>query len=102
MKDFHFFASNVYEWIVTKPNERELPDLILHMEKQDVPYTLWLVPGPWDSLYSIEWYEPKVGGSQYLGSFRPKKERDAKRKEIARAIAKEDKEWLAQQIKPAV
>jgi hypothetical protein len=86
MNDFHFFAANVYEWLVTKPDQRDLPDLILHMEKQGVPYTLWQVPGKWDALYSIEWYEPQVEGAQLLGSFRPKKERDAKRKERDKKI----------------
>jgi hypothetical protein len=88
MKDFHFFAANSFEWMVTQPDQRELPDLVAYMEKQKHAWTLWLVPGKWDTLYSINWYEPQVEGAMYLGSFRPKKQRDAKRKEIMAAIHK--------------
>jgi hypothetical protein len=86
MKDFHFFAANAFEWLVTQPDRRELPDLVAHMEKQGHPWALWQVPGEWDALYAIEWYRPKVKGAVYLGSFKPKKVREAKRKEINKNI----------------
>jgi hypothetical protein len=89
-EDFHFFAANVYEWVVTKPEERELPDLVQHMEKAGVTYSVWLVPGPWDAKYSIQWYEPKVDGAQCLGLFQPKKVRDANRRKAERVACTVD------------
>ena len=72
LKEFHFFASSVADWIVTTES-RTLPDLIAWMDKAGYPYSLWMVPGHWDSNYRIEWYAPQVEGAKYLGHFTPKK-----------------------------
>jgi hypothetical protein len=87
MKQFHFFASSLAEWIATT-NRRELPDLIEYMEKTGYAYTLWLVPGPWSMNYEIKHYTPQVEGVQLLGHFEPKNVRKKKYREIEDKIDK--------------
>jgi|SanBayMetagenome_1026888.scaffolds.fasta_scaffold07961_3 hypothetical protein len=85
MKEFHFFASSVADWIVTN-DRRELPDIIEFMEKEGYAYTLWMVPGDWKTNYMIEHYAPQVEGAQLLGHFAPKNVRKKKYKEMENKI----------------
>ncbi len=71
-KQFHFFASNVATWIVTT-DERTLPDVIRYMEQDSYIYSLFMVPGAWDSNYEIRHYAPQVEGAMLLGTFTPEK-----------------------------
>lgn len=72
MKDFHFFASNVATWVTTT-DQRTLPQVIELMESEGYIYSLFLVPGHWDSNYEIRHYAPQVDGAIILGTFTPKK-----------------------------
>lgn len=94
LKEFHFFASSVADWIVTTES-RTLPDLIAWMDKAGYPYSLWMVPGHWDSNYRIEWYAPQVEGAKYLGHFKTPAERkkEARAIERARSIRINAKVW---------
>jgi hypothetical protein len=71
-KEFHFFASSVATWVTTTDN-RTLPDVIELMEGESYIYSLFLVPGAWDSNYEIRHYAPQVEGAMILGTFTPKK-----------------------------
>ncbi len=71
-EQFHFFASNVATWVTTT-DHRTLPDVIDLMEGEGYIYSLFLVPGPWDSNYEIRHYAPQVEGARILGTFTPKK-----------------------------
>ena len=64
----HFFAASVHNWASTTP-ERDLPALIRHMEKLGHGYNLFLVPLPNDAEYEINFYQPQVEGTQWLGYF---------------------------------
>jgi len=86
LKEFHFFASSVADWIVTT-DTRTLPDLIVWMDKAGYPYSLWMVPGHWDTNYRIEWYAPQVEGAKYLGHFKAPKERAADRRKAEKKVA---------------
>lgn len=77
LKEFHFFASSIADWATTS-DERTLPDLIKLMEKFGYRYSLWMVPGRWDSNYEIMWYAPKVEGAKMVGVYDPKKGRAKK------------------------
>lgn len=66
----HFFAASVYDWATTT-HERDLPALIRHMEKQLNGYNLFLVPVSHDTPYEINFYQPQVEGTQWLGFFTP-------------------------------
>lgn len=69
-REFHFFASSIGEWATTTDN-RTLLDLLNLMEGSSFDYSLWKVPGPWDTDYKIEHYAPQVSGAEYLGRFKP-------------------------------
>lgn len=81
---FHFFASSVADWIVTTES-RTLPDLIAWMDKAGYPYSLWMVPGHWDTNYRIECYAPQVEGAKHLGHFKAPADRKKEAREIERA-----------------
>ena len=83
MDKFHFFASSIADWIVTS-DTRELPDIIEFMEKAGYAYTLWLVPGDWETNYMIEHYAPQVAGAQILGHFQPPHKRKVEQKQKER------------------
>jgi hypothetical protein len=70
--DFHFFASSISTWITTT-DERNLPNVIDFMNKEKRTYSLFMVPGAWDSNYEIRHYAPDVEGTILLGTFDPKK-----------------------------
>jgi hypothetical protein len=86
-EEFHFFASSVADWIVTT-DTRTLPDLIEFMDKAGYPYSLWMVPGNWDSHYEIKWYAPQVEEAKFLGHFKAPKERRKEAKQCEKARAK--------------
>lgn len=68
-KQHHFFAASVATWATTN-DERTLQDLIKLMDKERLPYNLWLVPVPHDTDYNIEWFAPSVEGVMHLGTFK--------------------------------
>jgi hypothetical protein len=82
LKEFHFFAANVATWIATT-DERTLPDVIRYMEQDDYIYSLFMVPGKWDSDYEIRHYAPQVEGTVLIGTYTPPNHR-TKKKTIAR------------------
>ena len=79
--DNHFFASSIAQWATTT-DERDLRDLIKLMDQDGYAYSLFLVPGPHDAEYSINFYQPQVEGTQWVGFFEPKKSK-AKSKALA-------------------
>ena len=68
----HFYASSVAAWVTTTP-ERDLRQLIKHMERDGFSYNLFLVPVAHDTDYEIRMYQPQVEGTQWLGYFETKK-----------------------------
>lgn len=68
----HFYASSVAAWVTTTP-ERDLRQLIKHMERDGFSYNLFLVPLPHTANYEIKMYQPQVEGTQWLGYFETKK-----------------------------
>jgi len=78
-ENMHFYASSVSQWVTTTP-ERDLRQLIKHMERDGFNYNLFLVPLPHDAKYAIQRYEPKVEGAQWLGYYEVKEETKAKAK----------------------
>lgn len=82
MKEFHFFASNVATWIATT-DQRTLPEVIRYMEQDGYIYSLWMVPGPWDSEYLINHYAPQVEGAILIGTYTPAKH-PSRKKSVAR------------------
>jgi len=68
----HFFAASTFTWAQTTPT-RDLPALIRLMEKDKHGFNLFLVPLPHDAEYSINFYQPQVDGTQWLGYFEGKK-----------------------------
>lgn len=68
----HFYASSVAAWVTTTP-ERDLRQLIKHMERDGFSYNLFLVPLPHTANYEIKMYQPQVEGTQWLGFFEVKK-----------------------------
>lgn len=93
-EDFHFYASSIAEWVTTT-DTRTLPDVIERMDNGGFPYRLWLVPGNWQSNYTIEHYAPKVEGIQFLGYFEtPKKRRaEARRIEKEKSLGLDKELW---------
>ena len=69
MNEFHFYASNVFEWVTTNET-RDLPALIKMMDKADVPYSLFYVPVPHTANYEIRVYQPQVEGTIWLGAYK--------------------------------
>ena len=65
----HFFASSVADWITTTP-DRSLSFILQYMENANYPFNLFYVPAPWDSNYEINFYQPQVEGTQWLGYFK--------------------------------
>ena len=68
----HFFASSALTWITTT-DKRDLRQLLKHMDKEGIGYNLYLVPTAHDQQYEINFYQPQVEGTQWLGYFDKKK-----------------------------
>ena len=64
----HFFAASAYDWCASTPT-RDLREVISIMEKYNQSYNLYLVPVPHDTPYEINFYQPQVEGTQWLGYF---------------------------------
>ena len=76
-QEFHFFASSVATWVTTS-DTRTLPEVIELMESEGYPYSLFMVPLPWDADYEIRHYAPQVDGTLIVGTYTPKKSRSKK------------------------
>jgi hypothetical protein len=68
----HFYASSVAQWATTT-NERDLRQLLKLMDKDGYSYNLFLVPVSHDTPYDINFFQPQVEGTQWLGFFDVKK-----------------------------
>ena len=68
----HFFAASTSQWIATTP-DRPLPQVLRRMEKAGQGFNLFLVPLPYDAVYDINFYQPQVEGTQWLGFFEGEK-----------------------------
>jgi hypothetical protein len=78
MKDFHFFASSIFDWAITN-EDRDLPALIKLMTEFGHDFNLWLVPCASSEVYDIEWFAPQVGGAVVVGEFAVKKKSRTKK-----------------------
>jgi hypothetical protein len=67
-ENHHFFASSLAQWVTTN-DERDLRDLLKIMEEDGYSYNLFLVPLPHDAEYTINFYQPQVKGTVWLGHF---------------------------------
>lgn len=67
-KEHHFFASSIAQWGTTN-EERDLFDLLKLMKKDGLPFNLFLVPTHYNADYAINFYQPQVEGTQWLGFF---------------------------------
>ena len=67
----HFYASSVAQWATTN-DKRDLRQLLKLMDKDGYPYNLFLVPVPHTESYNINFYQPQVEGTQWLGFFEGK------------------------------
>ena len=69
---FHFFVVNCGSWRVSRP-DLGLPQLLRSFTNlgdcEFGEFEVWLVPGKWDSHYSIKSYRPQVAGAVCLGKF---------------------------------
>lgn len=70
-KKQHFFAASIAQWAKTTPT-RDLRQLMKLMDKDGQGYNLFLVPLPYDADYDINWFQPQVEGTQWLGFFKVK------------------------------
>lgn len=68
MKDQHFFAASATTWATTN-DERNLQQLLKLMDREKLAYNLYLVPVSHDTDYDINWFQPQVEGTQWLGTF---------------------------------
>ena len=68
----HFFAASVYDWAMTT-DERDLRQLMKLMDGFGAGYNLFLVPVSHDTPYDINFFQPQVEGTQWLGFFDVKK-----------------------------
>lgn len=58
----HFFASSLGRWKVGY----DLETLIKTMKRDGMPFNVYMVPGPVDTPYEIEWFAPQVEGVVWL------------------------------------
>jgi hypothetical protein len=72
IKHHHFFAASALTWATTT-GERTLQDLLKLMDKERLAYNLYLVPVKYDADYDIEFFQPQVEGTSWLGTFTFKK-----------------------------
>ena len=76
MKDQHFFAASAATWATTN-DERNLQQLLKLMDREKLTYNLYLVPVSHDTDYDINFFQPQVEGTQWLGTFTFKQRRTA-------------------------
>ena len=72
MTNHHFFAASAVTWATTT-DKRTLQDLLKLMDKERFAYNLYLVPVKYDTDYDIEFFQPQVEGTSWLGTFTFKK-----------------------------
>lgn len=65
---FHFFASSFAEWRALP----DLRDLIKAMDKEKRIYGVWYLPVPHATDYEINFFQPKVEGAVFLGTYDPR------------------------------
>jgi hypothetical protein len=66
--EYHFYASNTYQWATTDEG-RDLRGLLKLMDKKGDSYDLFLVPLPHNEGYEISGFQPMVKGTQFLGRY---------------------------------
>ncbi len=76
MKDRHFFAASAASWATTN-DERNLQQLLKLMDREKLAYNLYLVPCSHTQCYGINFFQPQVEGTQWLGTFTFKQRRAA-------------------------
>ena len=64
----HFFAASTSTWMTTTP-ERDLPEVMRLMKSEGLGFNVFLVSLPFDADYEINFYQPQVHGTQWLGFF---------------------------------
>ena len=68
--EFHYLLTSIFTWEAGI----DLHDLMKRMDKRkEGTYWVWYVPGPKDSAYDIEFYQPQVEGAFVLAQVEPKK-----------------------------
>jgi len=73
--EFHFLVTSFFTW----ETGTDLHALMQRMDKRDEgAYMVWYVPGPKNSAYAIDWYQPQVEGAFLLAEVQSKKDRAAK------------------------
>lgn len=68
----HFFAASTSTWATTTPS-KNLAQLIEFMIDEGLGFNLFLVPVPYDKGYTINFFQPQVEGTQWLGFIEGKK-----------------------------
>lgn len=61
----HFFASSAGTWRLSY----DVGQLVADMRREGLPFNVWLVPGPKDADYQIEWFAPQVEGAKFLAFY---------------------------------
>ena len=59
---FHFYLHSGWEW----RTGNNLHSLMRDMDRQKHTYWVWLVPGPADQRYEIQFYRPQVEGAYVI------------------------------------
>jgi hypothetical protein len=67
--EFHYLLTSLFTW----QSGDDLHDLMKQMDKRkEGIYWVWYVPGPTDSEYEINFYQPQVEGAFVLAEVNPK------------------------------
>jgi hypothetical protein len=69
-QQFHFFASNVFEW---KTGTDLMEVLEWFATQKNHPFNVWYIPKPNGSAYEIKQYSPQARGAKHLGTYKGKK-----------------------------
>jgi len=64
-QQFHFFGSNLAEWKTSD----SVADVLAYFKKTKQGCTLYYVPVPEKSVYSINFFRPVVDGTIFLGAY---------------------------------
>ena len=62
---FHFLCVNAFGW----RSGDDMHALMKAMDKEKHTYWVWYVPGESTARYAINFYQPQVEGTQWLGYF---------------------------------
>lgn len=67
--EFHYLLTSIFTW----QSGTDLHSLMQQMDKRkEGTYWVWYVPGPENSVYDIEYYQPQVEGAFVLAEVKPK------------------------------